>query len=103
MGEEDIMSKADLRVAYDGEALAGHTMNVRDLGPALMALGEIFVEANKILNGDRAGVEVHVTPKVEENCFDIGLEVLQQWGKVQRVTWHFRRSGSERPCRLVGI
>ena len=77
------MSKGAFRVAYDGEALAGHTMDVRDLAPALLALGEVFVESNKILNGDRAAVEIHVTPKIEDKCFDIGLEVLRNWGAVK--------------------
>ena len=77
------MSKAEFRVAYDGTALAGHTMDVRDLAPALLALSELLVETNKVLNGQRAALEVHVTPKVDENCFDIGLEVLQTWGKVK--------------------
>ena len=33
------MSKASLRLAYDGEALASHRMDARDLAPALMGLG----------------------------------------------------------------
>ena len=77
------MSKASFRVAFDGEALAEHTMNVRDLAPALMGLGDAFVEANKILHGEKTAVEVHVTPQIEENCFDIGIEVLQYWGAIK--------------------
>ena len=77
------MSKASFRVAFDGEALAGHTMNVRDLAPALMGLGDAFVEANKLLHGEKTAVEVHVTPHIEDNCFDIGIEVLQYWGAIK--------------------
>lgn len=83
MADEKQMSKAEFRIAYDGEALSSHTMNVRDLAPALLGLGEIFVEANHILNGDQANIEIHVTPKIEENCFDIGLEVFQSWQTVK--------------------
>lgn len=79
------MSRASFRVAYDGEALASHTMDVRDLAPALMGLGEIFVEANRVLNGKEVKVEVHVTPQIEENCFDIGLEVIQTWGAIKEL------------------
>ena len=77
------MSRAAFRVAFGGEALASHTMNVRDLAPALMGLGDAFVEANKILHGERTAVEVHVTPHIEESCFDIGIEVLQYWGAIK--------------------
>lgn len=79
------MSKAAFRIAYDGEALVSHTMDVRDLAPALLGMGEIFVEANRILNGKDTHVEVHVTPKIEENCFDIGLEIWQQWEAIKNL------------------
>ena len=77
------MSKAAFRVAFDGEALASHTMDVRDLAPALMGLSEALIEANKILNGKETALEVHITPDIEENCFDIGIEVLQHWGLIK--------------------
>ena len=89
------MSKAGFRVAYDGEALAGHTMNVRDLAPALMGLGDAFVEANKILHGERTAVEVHVTTKIEENCFDIGVDVLQYWGAIKEFLKHSDTSAAK--------
>ena len=79
MAEDIELSRSDFRLAYDGEALATHTMDVRDLAPSLLGLGEIFVEANRVLNGEEAKVEIRVTPNVHENCFDIGLQVLQQW------------------------
>lgn len=77
------MSKVAFRVAFDGEALASHTMDVRDLAPALMGLSEALIEANKILNGKETALEVHITPDIEENCFDIGIEVLQHWGPIK--------------------
>lgn len=77
------MSTASFRISYDGEALATHTMDVRDLAPSLLGLGEVFVEANKLLNGKDVSVEVHVTPNIHEQCFDIGLELVQQWEKLK--------------------
>ena len=82
MAGDEEMSKAAFRVAYDGDALASHTMDIRDLAPALLGLGDIFVEANRLLNGKEAKVEVHVTPNMEAGCFDLGLEVLQLWGGI---------------------
>ena len=79
------MSTAAFRIAFDGEALASHTMDVRDLAPSLLGLGEIFVEANKLLNGKDVNVQIHVTPNIDENCFDIGLEVAQQWEALKRL------------------
>lgn len=73
------MSTSEFRIAFDGEALASHTMDVRDLAPSLLALGEIVAEANRVLNGSDAKAELHVTPNIHEGCFDIGIEIKQQW------------------------
>lgn len=82
---ESKMSTTSFRISYDGEALASHTMDVRDLAPSLLGLGEVIVEANRILNGKDVAVELHVTPNVHERCFDIGLEVIQQWEIIKRL------------------
>jgi len=79
------MSSAAFRIAFDGEALASHTMDVRDLAPSLLGLGEIFVEANRLLNGKDVKLEIHVTPNIEEHCFDIGLEILQSWEAIKKL------------------
>ena len=72
MAKTDLdMSKASLRLAYDGEALASHCMDVRDLAPALMGLGELLNAANFELNGKNVGLEVKVAPNIHQKCFDI--------------------------------
>ncbi|MFH1620779.1 MAG: hypothetical protein ABIB04_01705 [Patescibacteria group bacterium] len=48
------------RISYDGPALASHEMDVRELAPALLAIGGIFEEANKELNGERVKVAVNM-------------------------------------------
>ncbi|MBI2829928.1 MAG: hypothetical protein HYX81_02080 [Chloroflexi bacterium] len=53
-------SIAEFGLAYDGEALAENTMDVRDLAPALLALGELFTRANSILNGGSISVSLKV-------------------------------------------
>lgn len=83
MAEDDELSSGSFRISFDGDALASHKMNVKDLAPSLMALGEVFVEANKIINGKDVNLELMVTPNVEERCFDIGLEIFQQWQSIR--------------------
>jgi len=73
--DED-MSRAQFSISYDGPALADHKMNVRDLAPALLAVGELFDAANQVLNGDASQVAVHVRAH-EPGCFTIDLEVVQ--------------------------
>jgi hypothetical protein len=73
----DDMSKASLQVVYDGPALQTHEMEVRDLAPALLALGELFEEANATLNDGRTKVSVNVKGSFKTGCFAIDLGVTQ--------------------------
>jgi hypothetical protein len=70
------VSHARFSVNYDGPALADHTMDVRDLAPALLAIGEMFDAANLALNGDATQISVNVRAH-EPGCFSIDLDVLQ--------------------------
>lgn len=70
------MSHAQFSITYDGPALSDHSMDVRELAPALMAIGETFDAANLALNGDATRVSVNVRAH-EVGCFTINLEVMQ--------------------------
>ncbi len=54
-------------------------MNVRDLAPALMAVGSFFDEANHIANGDHASISVNVQA-TSPGSFEIAFEVIQNVG-----------------------
>jgi hypothetical protein len=54
------MADGGFLVAYDGPEVAGGHMDVADLAPALLGIGEACREANAILNGDRATVSVRI-------------------------------------------
>lgn len=71
----DRMSKASLQIVYDGPSLESHEMEVRDLAPALLALGELFEEANATLNDGRTKVSVSVKGSFKTGCFAIDLGV----------------------------
>ena len=69
-------SQAHLDMVYDGPALADGSMNVRDLAPAMMAVGGFFEAANRIENGERAEVSVNVRA-TSAASFHIAFEVVQ--------------------------
>lgn len=48
------MSKIAFQLRYDGPALSEHGMDVGDLAPALLALGDLIKRANATVNGDAA-------------------------------------------------
>ncbi len=70
-------TSAKLRIAFDGTSLSEHQIDVQDLAPALMGLGEIFNEANRVFNDKKCHIRVCVTPDMEKKCFDIGLKIIQ--------------------------
>lgn len=67
-----VMAETTFGVTYEGPALADGRMPVRDLAPALLALGELFTEASTILYPDRPPValDIHAT---REGSFDVDL------------------------------
>ena len=71
------MDKVEFSVAYDGPALADHTMDASALGPALLAMGDLFREANRVVNGpDITDINVRVKA-TEPGCFNIIFELQQ--------------------------
>jgi hypothetical protein len=77
------MAETAFSVAYDGPALADGTMPVRELAPALLALGDIFAEASLILYPDRPPVALSIKA-TEEGSFLVRLilEAEGVWDQV---------------------
>ena len=71
------MSSEKIRIRYDGPALAKHSIDVDELAPALLALGDLCKLANNKFNGNRATIKVFVSANVEQNCFELNLELIQ--------------------------
>jgi hypothetical protein len=71
------MSHAQFQVIYDGPSLVENTMDVRDLAPALLAIGELLEAANGTLNQERASVSVSVKGSFKTGCFGIDFIVNQ--------------------------
>jgi hypothetical protein len=64
-------------IRYDGPALANHEMDIHDLAPALLALGDLCRLSNEILNGQIATVKVLVKADAEHKCFQLHFELVQ--------------------------
>ena len=71
--------KAEFNIAYCGDALTSHIMDVRDLAPALMSLGNLFDEANRVINGDKTTVNLEMKAQAP-GSFVIGFQLWQSLG-----------------------
>ncbi len=77
------MSHATFQIAYDGPAMAAHSMDVQQLGPALLSVGDLCREASRVINGeDAAKINVKVRANFEEKCFDIIFDLIQLYREV---------------------
>jgi hypothetical protein len=71
------MSKDNFQLAYDGPAVREGSMDVYDLAPALLGIGDLVRDANRFLNQDRADVSVQVESDFQHGSFEISLMVDQ--------------------------
>ena len=67
----------NFKICYDGPALASHEMNVKDLAPALLSVGELLEDANRILNGDKTKVAVNIKATTPGSV-NVDLSLIQQ-------------------------
>lgn len=72
---EAAVSKTRFSIAYDGPAVESGAMDVRDLAPALLAVGQLFDAANSVLNEQRTTIGVNVQATAR-GSFEVVLEVV---------------------------
>ncbi len=72
------LDESQFKISYDGPALANHEMEVRDLAPALLAIGELLEEANRALNGDQVKIRVNIKAP-SEGSVQVVFSIFQDW------------------------
>jgi hypothetical protein len=70
------MSDANFSLIFEGPAVENGEIDVQDLAPSLMALGEMIQAANAGLNGERARVAVKLQA-TRKGSFEADLSVVQ--------------------------
>ncbi len=70
-------AKAEFFIVYDGPTLQAHEMEVRELPPALLGIGNTLEQANRILNGEKTKVSVNVKGAFKAGSFGIEFTVIQ--------------------------
>lgn len=67
-----VMAETSFEVKYEGDALRDGRMPVRDLAPALLALGQLFTEASQLLYPDNEPVSLDIQA-TREGSFEVEL------------------------------
>jgi hypothetical protein len=96
-----VMAETTFGVKYEGAALADGRMPVRDLAPALLALGELFREASKELYPDLPSPSLDVKA-TEKGSFDV-LMVLSADGMWEQVVNMLTAKGPTALTNLLGL
>jgi len=68
---------SEFTVTYDGPSIVDGRMAVRDLAPALLALGEIFQEANEVTNPGSPSVSLEIQATAPSS-FEVTLHLAEQ-------------------------
>lgn len=84
-------NKAIFEIAYEGPAVEG-TMDVRELAPALLALGDLVQNANNVIGDPETKVNVVVRSNFKKGSFQIALEVIQTITEQLRLLLDFKNS-----------
>jgi|SRR5579864_1072792 len=71
------MSQDQFQLVYDGDDVRAGSMDVYDLAPALLSVGDLVREANRFLNEDRTKVSLQVRSDFQHGSFEISLLVDQ--------------------------
>lgn len=71
------MSQDQFQLVYDGEDVREGGMDVYDLAPALLSVGDLIRESNRFLNEDHTRVAVQVRSDFRHGSFEVSLLVDQ--------------------------
>jgi hypothetical protein len=68
------VAEAHFNVVFDGPAMAQHTMDVRQLAPALLGMSDVMTRAHQVLQmeGDPPRLQIRAT---DEGSFDVALSL----------------------------
>lgn len=70
------MSDSNFSLIFNGSAVDNGEIDVKDLAPALMALGELIQAANAEINGERARIAVKLQA-TKKGSFEVNMALVQ--------------------------
>lgn len=87
-------------IAYDGDALRDHSIDIRTLTPTLLAVSDLVREANNIINGEDVKVKTGIKA-FEAGSFEIHFEVVESF--IKNILNYFSGSEYSGLSNILGI
>ena len=78
-------AESEFTVVYDGDALRDGSIDVRDLAPALLGLGDLIAETNREVTGGQVAVALRVRSEFERGSFYVNLEIQQFYDRFVQI------------------
>lgn len=98
------VSTAKIEIGYAGEAVNGGTMDVRELAPALLALGDLLQESHYLLNDGRGRLATHVKSDFKKGSFEVNLKLVQDLAEQAAfLIEHCKHWSAADICKLIGL
>ena len=79
-------TQASTEMVYDGPEVDGR-MEVRELSPALLAMGDLLADANNALNGGNAEVSVFIKADFRAASFHVWVDAVIKTYDVGKALW----------------
>ncbi len=78
-------AESEFTVVYDGDALRDGSIDVRDLAPALLGLGDLVGETNREVTGGQVEVALRVRSEFDRGSFHVTLEIQQLYDRFVQI------------------
>jgi hypothetical protein len=98
------MSTAKVEIGYDGEAVRGGLMDVQELAPALLALGDLLQESHMLLNEGHGRLRTHVKSDFRTGSFEVNLHLVQDLADQAAFLFKHQKPWTASDiCKIIGL
>lgn len=95
------MSQDNFEIAYDGPEVRDGNMDVYELAPGLLAIGDLIQDVNRFYNQDRATVSIQVQSDFKRGSFAVSL--LVDHGMIEQARQALFGGGIESAKQLIEL
>lgn len=97
------MSRTRFKISYDGQSMRTGIMDVRDLAPSLLAVGDLLQEINRTVNGPESEVKLFVRADIRHGSFTVDLVAVQSFLEKAKTILSLAGDGAKNATELAKL